>query len=200
MTITETRPPDQTPAPQSKPETLKADGFPESWGVGWSILIAITALAVALVALAVSVVNSGSTRSEASAPAAAHAATPSTSVPPAAAGTIPVTLSEYKVSLPTTTVTAGVKTLQITNAGTMQHELLVFHPDASIDPSNLPVGADGNISEDAPGINKVSDGDNIGSGKSQTRQIDLTKPGTYVFVCNLPGHYKLGMWTVVVVH
>jgi uncharacterized cupredoxin-like copper-binding protein len=112
---------------------------------------------------------------------------------------VPVTLSDYKVALPSTTLTAGVKTLQITNAGAMQHELLVFHPSASIDPNNLPTDSNGGINEDAPGINKISDGDNIDPAGTQTRTVDLTQPGTYVFVCNLPGHYKLGMHTIVTV-
>jgi uncharacterized cupredoxin-like copper-binding protein len=115
------------------------------------------------------------------------------------AADVPVKLSEYKVALPATTLTAGVKTLQIANGGTMQHELLVFHPSASIDPNNLPTDANGEINEDAPGINKISDGDNIHPTGTQTRTVDLTQPGTYVFVCNLPGHYKLGMHTIVTV-
>ena len=111
---------------------------------------------------------------------------------------LPVELSEYQVQMPTT-VTAGVKILQITNAGTMQHELLVFRPDASINPTNLPVDSSGNVVEDAPGINKITDGPNLNPGDVQSRSLDLSAPGTYVFLCNLPGHYKLGMWTVVTV-
>ncbi|MHB8630963.1 MAG: sulfocyanin-like copper-binding protein [Candidatus Limnocylindria bacterium] len=111
---------------------------------------------------------------------------------------IPVALTNFQVAVPAV-ISAGVKTLQITNAASIQHELLVFHPDASIDPNHLPLGSDGNVNEDAPGVNKISDGDNIDPAKSQTRQIDLSQPGIYVFVCNLPGHYGMGMWTTVTV-
>ncbi len=45
----------------------------------------------------------------------------------------------------------------------------------------------------------MSDGDNILPGKSQDRKIDLSKPGTYLFVCNIPGHFKQGMYTYVTV-
>ncbi len=114
------------------------------------------------------------------------------------AAEIPITLSDFHVAVPVV-VSAGVKTLQITNSAAMQHELLVFHPDASIDPDHLPLGSDGDINEDAPGVNKISDGDNIDPGKTQTRQVDLSQPGTYIFVCNLPGHYRAGMWTKVIV-
>jgi uncharacterized cupredoxin-like copper-binding protein len=67
-------------------------------------------------------------------------------------------------------------------------------------PAQLPLAADGNIAENAPGLNKISDGDNIDPSKGQTRTIDLSQPGTYVFVCNLPGHYRAGMFTQVTVH
>jgi uncharacterized cupredoxin-like copper-binding protein len=33
---------------------------------------------------------------------------------------------------------------------------------------------------------------------TQARTIDLT-PGKYLFVCNIPGHFKQGMYTVVTV-
>jgi uncharacterized cupredoxin-like copper-binding protein len=136
--------------------------------------------------------------SQASAPAAPPSSQPA-ALAAFSAADIPVKLSEYKVALPSTTLTAGVKTLHITNDGAMQHELLVFHPSAPIDPNNLPTDNTGAISEDAPGVNKISDGDNINPGGAQTRTVDLTQPGTYVFVCNLPGHYKLGMRTIVTV-
>jgi uncharacterized cupredoxin-like copper-binding protein len=112
---------------------------------------------------------------------------------------VTMSLADFKVTLPASNLTAGAKTLQITNGGTTPHELLVFQPDASIDPNHLPLADDGNINEEASGVNKVSDGDNIAPGESQTRQLDLSTPGRYVFLCNLPGHYKLGMFTVVTV-
>jgi uncharacterized cupredoxin-like copper-binding protein len=93
---------------------------------------------------------------------------------------------------------AGKHEYTIINSGTVQHELLVFH--TTIDPARLPLGPDGNIDENAPGVDKISDGDNIDPGKGQTRTIDLSIPGIYVFVCNLPGHYKSGMFTKVTVH
>lgn len=116
----------------------------------------------------------------------------------AAPATAPTaTLTEFKVSTPTD-VSAGKYTYTILNHGTVQHEMLVFH--TTLDPAHLPLGPDGNIAEDAPGLNKISDGDNIDPGKGQTRTIDLSQPGTYVFVCNLPGHYRNGMFTQVTVH
>ena len=35
--------------------------------------------------------------------------------------------------------------------------------------------------------------------RAQVRTIDLSEPGTYVFLCNLPGHFKSGMYATVTV-
>lgn len=113
-----------------------------------------------------------------------------------AGGPVDVTLSEFKVNPAATTMAPGPVTLKIANAGTIQHELLVFRSDLA--PSAYP-RADGGINEEGPGILKVSDGDNIDPGAVQTRTVDLTQPGTYLFVCNLPGHYAAGMYQVVTV-
>ncbi len=125
-------------------------------------------------------------------------ATPKTKVVAASAPTttvadttVPVTLAEFTITAPDT-VTPGIKTLQITNAGMMQHELLVFRTDLS--PSAYPIDpATGDLNEDGAGIAKVSDGDNLDPGTTQSRSIDLSQPGTYSFVCNLPGHFRSGM-------
>jgi len=108
-----------------------------------------------------------------------------------------VTVSEFKVQAASTALSPGTYNFTINNAGTIQHELLVFHTDLA--PGAFPLDGSGNINEDGPGMNKVSDGENIDPGKTQTRSVDLTQPGTYVFVCNIPGHFKAGMFTTVAV-
>ena len=105
-------------------------------------------------------------------------------------------MSEWSVGLPTSML-AGQVNFAITNIGTIQHELLVFKSD--LPPSAFPVDKNGNIIEDGPGITLVSDGDNIDPGKTQTRTVDLTQPGTYLFVCNIPGHFKAGMYSELTV-
>src|SRR3981081_1657405 len=107
-----------------------------------------------------------------------------------------VSLTEWKLGVPAT-FSAGSKSFNITNTGSVQHELLVFKADLSA--SQYPVDADGKILEEDPTITKISDGDNLDPGKSQSRAIDLTKPGKYLFVCNLPTHFKQGMYLEVTV-
>jgi uncharacterized cupredoxin-like copper-binding protein len=109
---------------------------------------------------------------------------------------IPAGLSEWHIAAPST-ITAGTVNLEAANFGTIQHELLVFKSD--LPPSAFPVDKNGNIIEDGPGITLVSDGDNIDPGKTQTRTVDLTQPGTYLFVCNIPGHFKAGMYSELTV-
>jgi len=109
---------------------------------------------------------------------------------------IPAALSEWHVAVPST-IKAGSVNLEAANFGTIQHELLVFKSDLA--PSAFPVDNKGNIIEDGPGITLVSDGENIDPGKTQTRTVDLTQPGTYLFLCNIAGHFKAGMFSVVTV-
>ena len=109
---------------------------------------------------------------------------------------IPAALAEWHVAVPST-IKAGTVNLEVANFGTIQHELLIFKSDLA--PSAYPVDSNGHIIENGPGITLVSDGDNIDPGKTQTRKVDLTQPGTYLFVCNIPGHFKAGMFTVVTV-
>lgn len=103
-------------------------------------------------------------------------------------------LAEWKVTA-ASTMKAGKVTFTITNNGTIQHELLVFKSDLAL--SAYPLDK-GNIVEDGPGINLLSDGDNIDPQGTQQRTVTLT-PGTYLFVCNIPGHFHNGMYQVVTV-
>lgn len=91
---------------------------------------------------------------------------------------------------------AGHVTFAITNAGAAPHELLVF--SSKLEPAAYPTDSSGTILEEGAGITLVSDGENLDPGGSQPRTVDLT-PGKYVFVCNIPGHFKQGMFTVVTV-
>ncbi len=108
----------------------------------------------------------------------------------------PAALSEWHIAA-ATTLKAGSVIVETGNFGTIQHELLVFKSD--LPPSGYPVDKNGNIIEDGPGIKLVSDGANIDPGGTQTRTVDLTRPGSYLFVCNIPGHFKAGMFSVVTV-
>ena len=120
-------------------------------------------------------------------------ATPS-AAPSAPADAIQV--REWKVTMPTE-VKAGMVSFTITNAGTTAHELIGFR--SALDPVAYPRKPNGDVNEEGKGITPMTDGPDIEPGMTQTRTIDLTTPGKYTFMCNLPGHFQQGMYTVVTV-
>jgi uncharacterized cupredoxin-like copper-binding protein len=128
-------------------------------------------------------------------PSAAATAAPSVA-PVVSPPTAPsIGLTEWKVVL-TGTIKAGKTDLTINNVGVAAHEFLVFKSDR--DASAYPMDKAGNIKEEGAGVALISDGENIDPGGTQTRTIDL-EPGRYLFVCNIPGHFRQGMFTVVTV-
>jgi uncharacterized cupredoxin-like copper-binding protein len=104
-----------------------------------------------------------------------------------------IILTEWKVAM-VPTMRAGAFIFAITNSGTIPHELLIF--ESKLEPSAYPTQSSGGINEEGAGVALVSDGENIDPGGSQPRKITL-KAGKYLFVCNIPGHFQQGMYTVV---
>jgi hypothetical protein len=110
---------------------------------------------------------------------------------------ITATESNFTIRLSASRISAGPIALVVGNRGLSPHELVVFRTTLPV--GALPLGSDGNVNEDSPKLDKVADsGTNIAPGKSRTLYAILT-PGSYVFICNLPGHYRLGMHAALVV-
>ena len=109
--------------------------------------------------------------------------------------TLPVTEKDYRISSPLAPVPAGIVTFDVHNQGPSTHEFVVFETDQAAD--RLPLGADGlTIDEDAPTLHHVGEFSRIDIGESRTLVLHL-RPGTYVLVCNLEGHYLGGMYAAV---
>lgn len=94
------------------------------------------------------------------------------------------------------TITAGMVTFEVTNTSKdMVHEMVV----SPVPDSGKPLPYDKSLSkvdEDAAGhLGEVSE---LTPGQSGTLKLAL-KPGKYILYCNLPGHYSLGMWTLITV-
>jgi uncharacterized cupredoxin-like copper-binding protein len=106
-----------------------------------------------------------------------------------------ISLAEWKVVV-ASTVKSGTTDFTIVNNGAAPHELLVFKSDLA--PAAYPTDAAGDVQEEGAGVTLVSDGENIDPGGSQARSVDLA-PGTYLFLCNIPGHFKQGMFAIVTV-
>ena len=91
----------------------------------------------------------------------------------------------------------------MTNAGSVNHELVVLPlPDNQI-PGTRPIRGDARI-EEAGSLGEASStcadgaGQGILPGASGWVTITLP-PGRYELICNLPGHYAAGMYTQLTV-
>ncbi len=109
------------------------------------------------------------------------------------AGDVATKATEFRLSMPST-LSTGRHTFAFTNKGTAPHELIVFRTDLA--GGALPVKADGSVDEEASVLHKVADSGNQTSpgGSTSVRATEAFAPGHYVAVCNLPGHYRQGMW------
>jgi len=97
---------------------------------------------------------------------------PSTSVPttaPTAPKSVPVTEVEFKIELPSTNLSPGAYTFDLTNKGHIGHDLVFNGPGVS--------------NEKTPVIDP---------GKTAKLTVDL-KSGTYDVYCSVPGHKQAGM-------
>jgi uncharacterized cupredoxin-like copper-binding protein len=87
---------------------------------------------------------------------------------------------------------AGIVTFHVTNASADTiHEMIVMY---LADPSKpLPyLTAEQRVDEDKAGDKgEVSE---LDPGAKGTLTVNL-KPGKYLLICNVPGHYAAGMWT-----
>ncbi len=92
-------------------------------------------------------------------------------------------------------VPAGPVTFDVTNVGVKTHEFVVLETDTSAGEFSIVKfeGEKDRINEDADGTNVGETGD-MDAGTTQALTIDL-KPGHYALVCNLAGHYRMGMFS-----
>jgi uncharacterized cupredoxin-like copper-binding protein len=103
--------------------------------------------------------------------------------------TVTIEMGEFFYKPADAQAPAGSVTIDASNTGNAPHELVLAKTDA--DPADLPTASDGSVDEeklDSPGeIPEVE------AGADGSATLDL-KPGNYVMFCNLPGHYKSGMY------
>jgi uncharacterized cupredoxin-like copper-binding protein len=99
-----------------------------------------------------------------------------------------------------TTVRAGNVTFVVHNAGTIEHELLLFRTDTPFNqlpivdggdpPAPVPTCAD--KVDEGPKIAETGD-PNLVPGETRSFTAPGLTPGKYVLMCNLAGHYGAGM-------
>jgi uncharacterized cupredoxin-like copper-binding protein len=99
---------------------------------------------------------------------------------------VQVHMQDYRVILSTAAVKAGVVRFGIKNEGGMEHSFELIKSDLPFD--KLPTTADAKAKEDGL-IKQVK---SLAVGKVSLVSADLVA-GSYVVICNVAGHYQLGM-------
>jgi uncharacterized cupredoxin-like copper-binding protein len=109
--------------------------------------------------------------------------------------TVDVTEKDFAIGAASSEIDAGTVTFDITNRGPSIHEFVVLRTDDEA--SKLPTTKDENgipiVDEDAKSLHPVDEQEDIAAGSTTSLTVDL-KPGRYVAICNLPGHYQQGMY------
>jgi uncharacterized cupredoxin-like copper-binding protein len=105
-------------------------------------------------------------------------------------GGVGVTLADYSVSLDSTSLSAGDVTFNVTNDAGQVHEFVVVQTDLAEDA--LPLDDGGDVDEESTEISPVDEIEDIEPGTSPSLAVTL-EAGSYVALCNLPGHYEQGM-------
>ena len=105
-----------------------------------------------------------------------------------------VTEKDFQIST-VGTITAGDVILQSHNRGPESHELIVIRDPAG----PLPLRQDG-ITVDEDALSKAEAGalEPFRPGTTEELRVHL-RPGRYLFLCNMSGHYRGGMSTLVTV-
>ncbi len=103
---------------------------------------------------------------------------------------VEVQLKEWAVAPARASVPRGNVIIAAKNVGVLEHTLLIFKTDTPAD--KLPV-AEAKVKEGAAG-QKVAqiDATQLQPGRASSISLAL-EPGSYVFICNLQGHYQSGM-------
>jgi uncharacterized cupredoxin-like copper-binding protein len=144
--------------------------YPQFPGRGLRVFLVTCLLLFVGMMAAVVVFGRESSEAEAKGPKTTTKATTTTATTTttSAATSVPVSETEFKITLPKTTLAAGSYSFEVKNDGKIDHDLVV----------------QGN------GVDAKTP--TISPGKSSTLKVDL-KPGTYDVYCSIPGHKQAGM-------
>ena len=99
--------------------------------------------------------------------------------------TLDVSMTEFKFAPANPELARGPIEITATNKGKTPHELVLLRTDAN---PATPKGRKGCLGEGS-----VGEVPEVAPGESGVQTFDL-KPGKYVMVCNIPGHYDAGMY------
>ena len=115
--------------------------------------------------------------------------------PSAQATTVQVTIQNNGMTASPSSAPAGEINFVVSNAGSMDHEFVIIKTDLAVDA--LPV-VGGQVDENGAGVQFIDEIEPFAPGTEQTISVNLAS-GAYVLICNLPGHYQMGVRTAFVV-
>jgi uncharacterized cupredoxin-like copper-binding protein len=104
---------------------------------------------------------------------------------------IAVELRDFSISLAAETLSPGEAVISVRNRGSTAHDLIILRTEREAD--SLPV-----VGAQASEEGRVAATRTLPPGTSARLTVDL-QPGNYVWICNVPAHYTLGMRTKVVI-
>lgn len=117
-----------------------------------------------------------------------------------AGATLTIKMGDFYFSPKNATAKAGLTTIEAPNEGAMEHELVLFK--TNMNPAKLPTEANGDVDEEkldeSEAAEEMGEIPDVEPGETKSEQFNLT-PGKYVMFCNIPGHYKQGMYGTLTV-
>ena len=108
---------------------------------------------------------------------------------------VSVSLHDFRISAATTNVAAGTVTFVVHNRAPATHEFVILR--TNLPPDRLPIASDG-LSVDEERVHHAGEISEVRAGTTATLALTL-RPGRYVLICNLEGHYLGGMHHAIVV-
>jgi uncharacterized cupredoxin-like copper-binding protein len=149
------------------------------------------AIVAILVAFAVAACGSADTADTSASTTSTQPAT--TTLPP---GSVKITLSDLDATTMLLTPSpastpAGSVTFIVTNLGDKEHEFVVLKTDLAA--SDLPFDESADeAEEEGEGVTPVDEIEELQPGETKNLTVDL-EAGHYALICNLEGHYRMGM-------
>ena len=126
-------------------------------------------------------------------PAASMGGEEPSSGPGGGGSSVDATESDYKIDVSSMTTAPGGVTFHVTNSAGQVHEFVVIKTDLAADA--LPYDEDSaEVDEDSSELTVVDEVEDLEGGSSADLDVQL-EAGHYALICNVPGHYQLGMHT-----
>jgi uncharacterized cupredoxin-like copper-binding protein len=140
---------------------------------------------IAIAAVAVALLGAVGCASSSSSSSSSAGGTPS--------GGVSATEKDFSIELASSSAPSGSVTFNISNEGPSTHEFVIIKTKDA--PDALPT-KDGKVDEDQ--LTAVDEQEDIAPSTTATLTTDLDA-GSYVIICNIPGHYEAGMRTAFTV-